>query len=172
MILAEITHATELSGPIRSKPITTRDWLQPVFPRFVPIWIYFNILLVIWSYSYMTSRRPYWCSKNNETAAMLVYQVNPVGLELFSSANAFFCSNQFAYILATWVKTLYTNKWYNKRACIPKSKILTACLCSSECWGHLWDLLNKTIITLSVIRKLERSPWEHFCRFSYNRQQN
>ena len=66
MILAEIIHATSLSGPIRSKPITTRDWLPPVFPRFVPtarIWIYFKILLVIWSYSYMTSRRPYWCSK-------------------------------------------------------------------------------------------------------------
>jgi len=34
--------------------------------------------------------------QNNETAAMLVYQVDPVGVELFSSANAFFCSNKFA----------------------------------------------------------------------------
>ena len=31
----------------------------------------------------MTSRRPYWCP-NNETVAMLVYQDNPVGIELFS----------------------------------------------------------------------------------------
>ena len=35
-------------------------------------------------------------SQNNETAAMLVSQTNPVGGELFSYANAFFCSNKFA----------------------------------------------------------------------------
>ena len=34
--------------------------------------------------------------QNNETAAMLVYQVDAVGIELFSYANAFFCSNKFA----------------------------------------------------------------------------
>ena len=39
--------------------------------------------------------------QNNETAAMLVSQTNPVGVELFSYANAFFCSNKFAQILAT-----------------------------------------------------------------------
>ena len=35
-------------------------------------------------------------SQNNETAAILVSQTNPVGVELFSYANAFFCSNKFA----------------------------------------------------------------------------
>ena len=40
-------------------------------------------------------------SQNNETAAMLVSQTSPVGVELFSYANAFFCSNKFAYMLAT-----------------------------------------------------------------------
>ena len=35
-------------------------------------------------------------SKNNEMAAMLVSQTSPVGVELFSYANAFFCSNKFA----------------------------------------------------------------------------
>ena len=35
-------------------------------------------------------------SQNNETAAMMVSQTNPVGVELFSYANAFFCSNKFA----------------------------------------------------------------------------
>ena len=39
--------------------------------------------------------------QNNERAATLVYQVDPVGVELFSCANAFFCSHKFAYILAT-----------------------------------------------------------------------
>ena len=35
-------------------------------------------------------------SQNIETAAMLVFQINPLGVELFSYANAFFCSNRFA----------------------------------------------------------------------------
>ena len=34
-------------------------------------------------------------SQNNETAAMLVSQTSPVGVELFSYANAFFCSDKF-----------------------------------------------------------------------------
>ena len=35
-------------------------------------------------------------SQNNETAAMFVSQTNPMGVELFSYVNAFFCSNKFA----------------------------------------------------------------------------
>ena len=35
-------------------------------------------------------------SQNNETAAMLVSQTNPLGIELFSYANAFFCTKKFA----------------------------------------------------------------------------
>ena len=35
-------------------------------------------------------------SQNLETAAMLVSQINPVGVELFSYANNIFCSNRFA----------------------------------------------------------------------------
>ena len=35
-------------------------------------------------------------SQNNETAAMLVSQTNPLGVEVFSYANALFCSNKFA----------------------------------------------------------------------------
>ena len=35
-------------------------------------------------------------SQNNETAAMLVSQTSPVGVELFSYANDFFCFNKFA----------------------------------------------------------------------------
>ena len=39
--------------------------------------------------------------QNNKTAAMLVFQTNPVGVELFSYVNDLFCSNKFAYMLAT-----------------------------------------------------------------------
>ena len=39
--------------------------------------------------------------QNNETAAMLVSQTSPLGVELFSYANDFFCYNKFAYMLAT-----------------------------------------------------------------------
>ena len=35
-------------------------------------------------------------SQNNETAAILVSQTSPLGVELFSYSNAFFCSNKFA----------------------------------------------------------------------------
>ena len=35
-------------------------------------------------------------SQNNKTAAMLVFQTSPGGVELFSYVNAFFCSNKFA----------------------------------------------------------------------------
>ena len=34
--------------------------------------------------------------QNNETAAMLVYPENHLGIELFSHVNAFFCSNKLA----------------------------------------------------------------------------
>ena len=34
--------------------------------------------------------------QNNETAAMLESQTNPVGVEHFSYANALFCFNKFA----------------------------------------------------------------------------
>ena len=34
--------------------------------------------------------------QNNEKAAMLVFQTSPVGVELFSYANAFFCLSKFA----------------------------------------------------------------------------
>ena len=35
-------------------------------------------------------------SQNNETAAMFVSQTSPVGVELFSYINAFYCFNKFA----------------------------------------------------------------------------
>ena len=46
-------------------------------------------------------------SQNNDTAAMFVFQTSPVGVELFSYVNDFFCSNKFPQMLATWVKTEY-----------------------------------------------------------------
>jgi len=39
--------------------------------------------------------------QNNETEVMLVSQTSPLGVELFSYANDFFCYNKFAYMLAT-----------------------------------------------------------------------
>ena len=38
------------------------------------------------------------------TAAMFVSQTSPVGFELFSYVNTFFCSNKFAQMLVTWLK--------------------------------------------------------------------
>jgi len=39
--------------------------------------------------------------QNNETAVMLGFLINPVGVELFSYVNTFFCSNKLAWLLAT-----------------------------------------------------------------------
>ena len=33
---------------------------------------------------HMMSHRPYWFTKNNETATLLVYQDGPLGVEYFS----------------------------------------------------------------------------------------
>ena len=41
-------------------------------------------------------------SENNKTAAMLLFQTGPVEIELFSYLKTFFCSNNFAQLLATW----------------------------------------------------------------------
>ena len=57
----------------------------------------------------VSARAAILVSQNNQTAAMLVSQTSPVGVELFSYANTFFCSNKFALMLATWVKTLYND---------------------------------------------------------------
>ena len=54
-------------------------------------------------------------SQNNKTAAMLVSQTSPLEVELFSYANDFFCYNKFAYMLATWVKILYSVIQLNRR---------------------------------------------------------
>ena len=50
---------------------------------------------------YMTSRRPYWCSKNNETATMFVFQTNSVGVRLFSYVKKIFCCHKYAWRLVT-----------------------------------------------------------------------
>ena len=34
--------------------------------------------------------------QNNKTVAMLVFQTSPVGVDLFSYVNTFFCSHKFA----------------------------------------------------------------------------
>ena len=44
---------------------------------------------------------------NNETATMLVYQTNPVGVVHVSYVNTSFCANNFAELLFTWLKRLY-----------------------------------------------------------------
>ena len=55
---------------------------------------------------YMRSRRSYWCSKTMRRGpCWCSMQTSPVGVELFSYVNAFFCSNKFAYMLVTWVNS-------------------------------------------------------------------
>ena len=62
-----------------------------------------QILLDVWMYRVFSLdvTTATFVSQNNETAAMMQSQTNPVGVELFSYANTFFCSNTFAYMLGT-----------------------------------------------------------------------
>ena len=39
---------------------------------------------------------------------MFVYKKNPGGIELFSHVKTFFYSKQFAKLLTTWLKTIYS----------------------------------------------------------------
>ena len=50
-------------------------------------------LIIVFSHDVMVA---ILVSQNNETAAMFVFQTSPVGVELFSYVNDFFCSNKFA----------------------------------------------------------------------------
>ena len=52
---------------------------------------------------FTSSNKKAWCTcklllvfQNNETAAMLVYQDNPVGIELFYYVKTFFCPYKLA----------------------------------------------------------------------------
>ena len=59
----------------------------------------------------MTSRRPYWCSKTmHETAAILLFQTNPVGFGPFFCH--FFCCNKIRSIqsvkISEWLNQLGT----------------------------------------------------------------
>ena len=42
-----------------------------------------------------------------EMTAMLLYQANPLGIELCFHSNTFFCSSNPIWLLVTWVKTLF-----------------------------------------------------------------
>ena len=82
----------------------------------------------------MTSRRPYWCPKQWNGGHVGV-QTSSVGVELFPYANAFFCSNKFAYMLATWVKTLYKGE----EPCALTNQLPKAFHHSASEWPELSD---------------------------------
>ena len=56
---------------------------------------------------HMTSRRPYWCSKTKKMAAILVYQPNAPGIELFFYTNILFCLvNQNGCCSREWKRSI------------------------------------------------------------------
>ena len=50
--------------------------------------------MILRTLSHDVALRPQYFVPNNETAAMLVFQANSVGVELFSYVKAIFCSNK------------------------------------------------------------------------------
>ena len=69
----------------------------------------FNECQTAGQFASQSMHRHYRVFSHDVTAAILVSQTSPLGVELFSYANALFCYNEFAYMLATWVKTLCKN---------------------------------------------------------------
>ena len=91
-----------LNGAVRlCKPTGAMESLSALSARFC-------VLLLIYILSVFTWRHGHIGFPKQWTAAMLVFQTNPVGVGLFSYVKHFFCSHKFAKMLATWVNTLHT----------------------------------------------------------------
>ena len=67
--------------------------------------------------------------QNNKMATVLVFQKNPLVIEVFSYVNAFFCSNKFTWILATLVKTLYSLEKHNPKDSGSYIQMTSPCKC-------------------------------------------
>ena len=58
---------------------------------------------------HLTSRWPYWCTKQWKRRPCWWTEKNPVGIEDISTMKNCICSNKFVKLLTTWVKTISTN---------------------------------------------------------------
>ena len=58
---------------------------------------------------HLTSRWPYWCTKQWKRRPCWCTEKNPVGIEDISTMKNCICSNKFVKLLTTWVKTISTN---------------------------------------------------------------
>ena len=67
--------------------------------------IYVNLLLATWPFSVKAASLVY---QNNETVSILMYQNNPMGIELFFQEKTFFC-----FKIAKWSRV--KKKWRAKR---------------------------------------------------------
>ena len=93
--------------------------LQPKFPSFKAT----GRLVLVWKdaksiFSVTFSWTSPLSDRKVPIKTMLAFRANPVGVELFSYVNTFCCSIKFAYLLTTWVKTLYTRifvEWNSKK---------------------------------------------------------
>ena len=56
---------------------------------------------------HMTSRAAILVFKNSKTAAMLEFETNPLGIELFTYVKTFFCYNKFARNIMGDVQVAY-----------------------------------------------------------------
>ena len=101
-------------------------------------------------------------SQNNETAAMLVSQTDPMGVEL----QAFFFSKKFVRLLAVWVKGLHSTVATEIRQCLfarylrIKSQLFKNTVQSSTLMCSLVTSNRQpgqTVILAKPVKKLENS---------------
>ena len=89
--------------------------------------------------------------KNLKKCLSPIATLDPVGTELFCYVNTFFCSNKFAWLLATWGKTLYIA--FLLSDCVLLSSLTTAILKSLS-----WIAIRFFPI-LFVCRSRDRWVW-------------
>lgn len=89
-----------------------RSYAQPLTDAMVEFYSMSQVTMSLWSDFFFTrSHRPYWCPENNETAAILLYQVNTV-VELFSFKTTKAILSRFLF--ATRVMSVKSPSFNNK----------------------------------------------------------
>ena len=68
--------------------------------------------------------------------------------KLFSYANAFFCSNKFAYMLTTWVKTLYSSSRGPFYGPVTLVNVITKALANTHLLIIVYFSLGATLINI------------------------
>ena len=107
---------------------------------------------------HMTTRRPYWCSKRWNGGNIGVRNKS-CGRWTLYLCEKFFCSHKFAWMMATWVNTLYTKNVKFERdllttkedyRCAKSPNFTDVCMVGGKLVPHhtkVWKFLFRSLLT-------------------------